>query len=76
MKTDYKIVFLWDDEAGVWIASSDEIPGLVLEHSAFDVLVERVRLAVPELLELNQGYNGNVNLHFSISHYERMAISG
>ena len=50
---DYKINFLWDSEASVWVASSDDIPGLVLESGSFDALMERVRFAVPELLELN-----------------------
>lgn len=44
----------WDDEAAVWIATSDDVPGLVLESGSFDALVERVRVAVPELLELNK----------------------
>ena len=48
-----KIRFLWDEEAAVWIATSDDVPGLVLESGSFDALVERVKLAVPELLKLN-----------------------
>lgn len=50
---DYKVNMLWDDEAGVWIATSDDISGLVLESGSFDALLERVRFAVPELLKLN-----------------------
>ena len=44
----------WDDEAAVWIATSDDVPGLVLESGSYDALVERVRAAVPELLQLNR----------------------
>lgn len=47
------INFTWDAEAGVWIATSDDIPGLVLESGSFDALFERTRFAVPELLALN-----------------------
>lgn len=43
----------WDPEASVWIAASDDIPGLVLESGSFDALLERVRFAAPELLEMN-----------------------
>lgn len=50
---DFKIQFMWDNEAQVWVATSDDVPGLVLESGFFDALVERVRYAVPELLELN-----------------------
>ena len=76
MKTRFKVVFLWDNEACVWVATSADIPGLVLEHSSFDVLAERVRLAAPEMLELNCGYTGEIYLDFSISNYERMAVNG
>ena len=37
------ITFQWDSEAAVWIATSDDVPGLVLESGSFDALVERVR---------------------------------
>lgn len=50
---EYTVNFTWDTEAGVWIATSEDIPGLVLESGSFDALVERVRFAAPELIELN-----------------------
>ena len=53
MKMSYRIRFFWDDEAAVWVATSEDVPGLVLESGSFDTLVERVRYAVPELIELN-----------------------
>ena len=49
----YTVNFLWDAEAAVWVATSEDIPGLVLESGSYDALIERVRFAVPELLELN-----------------------
>ena len=48
-----KIKFHWDSEAAVWTATSDDVPGLVLESGSFDALVERVKAAVPELIHLN-----------------------
>lgn len=50
---EYVVNFTWDNEADVWIATSKDIPGLVLESGSFDELIERVRFAIPELLELN-----------------------
>ena len=44
----------WDADAAVWIATSEDVPGLVLESGSFDALLERVRYAVPELVELNE----------------------
>ena len=43
----------WDSEAGVWVAESDDVPGLVTEADTLELLVERLRVLVPELLELN-----------------------
>ena len=47
---EYTIVLSWDDEASVWIAESKDIPGLLLESGSFDALIERVKIAVPDLL--------------------------
>ena len=50
---DIIVNFFWDDEANVWVATSDNLPGLVLESESYDTLEKRVIDAVPELLELN-----------------------
>lgn len=50
---EYVVNFTWDNEACVWIATSNDIPGLVLESGSFDALIEHVRIAVPELLTLD-----------------------
>ena len=50
---EYNVKFMWDDKAAVWVATSDDIKGLVMEGGSADALIERVRIAVPELLELN-----------------------
>ena len=69
---DYKVNFLWDSEASVWVATSEDIPGLALESGSFDALMERVRFAVPELLELN-GLKDNPLVSFSSLRQERIA---
>jgi len=69
--SEYKIKFLWDPEASVWIATSDDVPGLVLESGSFYLLVERVRYAVPELLEMNGIAQSEVPLYIVSERYER-----
>ncbi|MBQ6894053.1 MAG: DUF1902 domain-containing protein [Clostridia bacterium] len=54
---DYTVNLSWDNEADVWVAQSDDIPGLILESGSFDALIERVRFAIPELIELNKAEN-------------------
>ncbi|MDR1377712.1 MAG: DUF1902 domain-containing protein [Synergistaceae bacterium] len=51
----YKIQVAWDEKALVWIATSDDLPGLVLESGSVDALIERVRVAAAELLEIAAG---------------------
>ena len=43
----------WDAEAEVWSASSDDVPGLAIEAATVELLRERLKVIVPELLELN-----------------------
>ena len=43
----------WDDEACVWVASSDDVPGLATESETLEALVQKLRTMVPELLEAN-----------------------
>ncbi len=43
----------WDDEAGVWTASSTDIQGLATEAATLEELREKVLTMVAELAELN-----------------------
>jgi hypothetical protein len=70
---EYEVNFLWDDDAAVWVATSDEIPGLVLESGSLDALMERVRYAAPELLALNGSSTGDFALHFFSERREQIA---
>ena len=49
----YIINLLWDTEASVWVATSEDIKGLVLESGSLDVLIQKIRVAMPDLLKLN-----------------------
>lgn len=55
------VIAQWDNEAGIWVATSDDIPGLVTEAASLDELLERVLAVAPELLEDNAHLieNGN-----------------
>jgi len=67
----YVINFLWDDEASMWVAESENIQGLVLESGSLDALLEKVKVAVPELLQLNNELKQNINL---LIHMERRVV--
>lgn len=57
----YIVNLVWDGEAAVWVATSENIPGLTLESGSLDALIERVRFSVPELLSLN-GMDASKNM--------------
>jgi predicted RNase H-like HicB family nuclease len=52
----------WDDQAKVWWANSDEIPGLATEAPTYEELDENVRAIAPELLALNKGFKGTFRI--------------
>lgn len=60
----------WDGEAGVWVATSEDVPGLVAEHRDFGRLEEMVLELVPVLLAENgmlpEGHGGfDLPVHFA-----------
>ena len=61
----YRVNMIWDREAEVWVATSEDVPGLVLESGSFDALLERVKYAIPELKELN-GQKPITNTHVTV----------
>jgi predicted RNase H-like HicB family nuclease len=43
----------WDDDAKVWVASSDDVPGLATEEKTLEDLVLKLKILIPELFEAN-----------------------
>jgi len=43
----------WDDEARVWVATSEDVPGLATAESTLEGLVEKLKVLIPELLDAN-----------------------
>ena len=53
MGKPYYVHAVWDEEARVWVASSEDVPGLATESDTAEALVEKLKLLIPELLALN-----------------------
>ena len=49
----YQVEAFWDWEAQVWVAESEDIPGLVTEADTIEALTAKLRQMIPELLQLN-----------------------
>jgi hypothetical protein len=43
----------WDEEAMVWVATSDDVPGLATEAAIMEDLIGKLKVMIPELLMAN-----------------------
>ena len=69
----YRVKITWDDEAHVWLAVGENLEGLVLECGSLDALIERVKVAVPELLEIQGEQQTDIALNFSMERHLSVA---
>ena len=58
-----EITAFWDDEAAVWVAESDDVPGLITEAATMEHLIERLQALIPELMWLNCNKIGPFPFH-------------
>jgi hypothetical protein len=64
----------WDAEANVWIATSNDVAGLVVEAGTWPAMIEEVRLVLPELLELSGERDDDLSLTFRAE--EHLEVAG
>ncbi|MBU4445630.1 DUF1902 domain-containing protein [bacterium] len=53
MRKEIRVKAFWDAEAGVWVAQSKDVPGLITEAETMENLVAKLHVLIPELLEAN-----------------------
>ena len=49
----YHVTAEWDEEGQVWVASSEDVPGLATGADTFEALVQKLKVVIPELLVEN-----------------------
>lgn len=54
MQNRFNVQVTWDTEAEMWVADSDDIPGLAAEAPDDKSLWEKLEVLIPELLTLNE----------------------
>jgi len=57
----------WDPEAKVWVATSDDVAGLITEADTVEALAEKLSVMIPELLEANGIMTGGAAREVPIS---------
>ena len=67
---------MWDNEARVWVANSEDVPGLITESGNLQDLDQKLKTLIPELLEANGsiGKYKNTEIPFHI-YSERSEIA-
>lgn len=69
----------WDPEAEVWVAVSDDVPGLATEAATLEALTEKLRILIPELLEANHrqtgGFGGELSFEIVGHRTERLRLA-
>jgi len=50
---EFFVCAAWDDEAQVWFVAETDVPGLATEAPTLDALGEKLKVMIPEMLELN-----------------------
>ena len=50
---EYHVDFKWDDESGMWVATSPKFKDLALASESYDALVESVKEMIPKMAEAN-----------------------
>ena len=73
-----KIDAFWDKDAEAWVATSENVPGLVTEASTIESLTQKLREIIPELLVLNQivpyGYVGSISFELTSHRQELIEV--
>ncbi len=74
MQRDITIQARWDGEASVWLATSEDVPGLVVEADTWPGMIHEVQLVLPELLEVSGQGGDRLSLTFKAE--EHLDVAG
>jgi hypothetical protein len=73
MSLNINIQARWDGEASVWIATSADVPGLVVESDTWPGMIEEVGLVLPELMEVSGRGSEDISLTFKAEEHRDLA---
>ena len=69
---------IWDAKAKVWVAESQNVPGLATEAATIEALTAKLRDIIPELLILNnlisENYSGSINFELNTVRQELIKV--
>ncbi|MBZ8132921.1 DUF1902 domain-containing protein [Afifella sp. IM 167] len=66
----------WDAEAKVWVAVSEDVPGLVVEARSVDTLVAEIEALIPQLLKANGHHvEAQARIEYHLTAHVRSSLS-
>ena len=69
---------VWDADVQVWVATSENVPGLATEADTIEALTAKLHNMIPELLILNnsisEDYSGSINFELSTLRQELIQV--
>lgn len=75
MHRDITIQARWNGEASVWLATSEDVPGLVVEADTWPGMIQEVELILPELLEVAGQGGERLSLTFKAEEHRDLATA-
>lgn len=73
MNREITIRARWVGEASVWLATSEDVPGLVVEADSWPAMIEKVGVVLPELLEVLGQASDKLSLTFKAEEHLDLA---
>jgi len=75
----YQVSAFWDEEAGVWVATSEDVLGLATEADTIEALSQKLRDIVPDLLLSNHvisaDYTGSIAIQLTCHRQELIEVA-
>jgi predicted RNase H-like HicB family nuclease len=65
---------VWDSEAGVWVAESEDVPGLVTEADSVEALEAKLTGLIQDLLEDENGSDVELPVHIIAESFSRVHV--
>ena len=71
----FRVEAQWDKDAEMWVATSVDVPGLVIQARTDDEVVRKLRLVIPSLIEIGLEREDQIEIHFQRRGEVRMTIA-
>jgi len=73
MSREVTINARWDRKANVWLATSDDVPGLIIEAETWPSMIQETRAILPDLLDLQGVSATKLSLTFRVEEHLDLA---